>query len=179
MLVDVLRIVPGFDILTYRTGEREFGVRDVSDLHTSKIKLLIDGHTMDWPFGSTFTTHFSDLVVENAKKIEIIRVPGFVEMFTKNNPSRLGNSDLDPEKINTFEFNMGYNFTKDIRTNITYFYNRIRDNIVLGPKTLVEPQLFINSGGSRIHGIEAEIWADFGGDNYAYANYTYQDGEDT
>ncbi len=107
------------------------------------------------------------------------RAPGYVEMFTKNNVSRFGNSNLDPEKINTFEINMGYNFTKSIRTNITYFYNRIRDNIVLGPKTPGEPQQFMNSGGSRIHGVEAEIWADFGGDNYAYANYTYQDGEDT
>ncbi len=107
------------------------------------------------------------------------RAPSYVEMFTANNPSRLGNSDLDPEKINTFEFNLGYNFTKDIRANITYFYNRLRDNIVLGPKTPGEPQQHINSGGSRIHGVEAEIWADFGGDNYAYANYTYQDAEDT
>jgi iron complex outermembrane receptor protein len=105
------------------------------------------------------------------------RAPNFNEMFFINNPSTLGNPNLDPEKINTFEVGLGYNFTKHIRGNINYFFNRIRDRIIL--PEIPGADLFINSGGARIKGVEAELKADFGNDNYAFANYTFQDAEET
>ena len=61
------------------------------------------------------------------------RAPNFAEMFTTNNPVLLGDPNLDPEKINTYEIGLGYNFSKHIRGNINYFYNRIRDRIVRAP----------------------------------------------
>jgi iron complex outermembrane receptor protein len=97
-------------------------------------------------------------------------------LFLINNPSTIGNPNLDPEKINTFEVGLGYNFTRHIRGNINYFFNRIRDRIVLGGGS---PKQFQNSGGARIMGVEAELKADFGNDNYAYANYTFQKAEET
>lgn len=105
------------------------------------------------------------------------RAPAFLEMFAINNPIRIGNPDLDPEKVNTFEAGLGYNFSKHIRGNINYFYNRIRDRIVIDK--LTSPTQYQNVGGARVMGVEAEIKADFGNDNYLYANYTYQDAEDT
>jgi iron complex outermembrane receptor protein len=105
------------------------------------------------------------------------RAPNFQEMFTINNPVRTGDPNLDPEKINTFEVGLGYNFTRHISGNINYFYNRIRDRIVLD--TEQSPDKFTNSAGARILGVEAEVKADFGKDNYAYANYTFQDAEET
>jgi outer membrane receptor for ferrienterochelin and colicins len=107
------------------------------------------------------------------------RAPNFQEMFLVNNPILIGNPNLDPEKINTFEAGLGYNFTRRIKGNINFFYNRIRDRIVLGPLIPGRPQQFENSGGARAKGIEAEIRADFGKDSYAYANYTFQDAEET
>ncbi|MEE9214982.1 MAG: TonB-dependent receptor [Thermodesulfobacteriota bacterium] len=104
------------------------------------------------------------------------RAPNFAEMFLMNNPSTIGNPSLDPEKINTFEVGLGYNFTEHIRGNINYFFNRIRDRIALDAGS---PKQFQNSGGLRVKGVEAEIKADFGSDNYAYANYTFQDAEET
>jgi iron complex outermembrane receptor protein len=104
------------------------------------------------------------------------RAPNFNELFLINNPSTIGNPNLDPEKINTFEVGLGYNFTRHIRGNINYFFNRIRDRIVLGGGS---PKQFQNSGGARIMGVEAELKADFGNDNYAYANYTFQKAEET
>ncbi|MFQ5787583.1 MAG: TonB-dependent receptor domain-containing protein, partial [Thermodesulfobacteriota bacterium] len=71
---------------------------------------------------------------------------------------------------------VGYNFNKHIIGNINYFFSRIRDRITLIEAT---PQQFENSGGIRTKGIEAEIRADFGKDNYAYANYTFQDADET
>jgi iron complex outermembrane receptor protein len=104
------------------------------------------------------------------------RAPNFNEMFFINNPVLIGNSSLDPEKINTFEVGLGYNFTEHIRGNVNYFYNRIRDRIQLDSQS---PAQFQNIGGARILGVEAELKADWGNDNYAFANYTYQDPEES
>ena len=56
----------------------------------------------------------------------------------------------------------------------------------MGLRTLVDvlgtapsPDKFINRGGARTIGVEAEIKADFGSDNYAYVNYTFQKAADT
>jgi len=104
------------------------------------------------------------------------RAPNFNELFFINNPLVIGNPNLDPEKINTYEVGIGYNFTEHIRGNINYFFNRIRDRIQLDSQSPAEYQ---NMGGARIKGIEAELKADWGNDNYAYANYTFQDAEET
>ncbi len=105
------------------------------------------------------------------------RAPTFQELFITNNPVVLGDPSLDPEKINTFELGLGYNFSKHIRGNVNYFYNRIRDRIVLS--NIGNAQQFVNSGGVRVKGVEVELKADFGNNSYAYANYTFQDTEDT
>jgi len=104
------------------------------------------------------------------------RAPNFNEMFFVNNPVEIGNPNLDPEKINTFEIGLGYNFTEHIRGNINYFLNRIRDRIQLDSQPTPQYQ---NQGGARILGVEAELKADWGNDNYAFANYTFQDAEET
>ncbi|MCP4268361.1 MAG: TonB-dependent receptor, partial [Candidatus Brocadiaceae bacterium] len=104
------------------------------------------------------------------------RAPNFNEMFFVNNPVFTGNSGLDPEKINTFEVGLGHNFTEHIRGNVNYFFNRIRDRIKLDSQS---PAQYQNLGGARIQGIEAELKADWGNDNYAFANYTFQDAEET
>ncbi len=105
------------------------------------------------------------------------KAPSFQELFLVNNAQRVGDPNLDPEKINTFEFGLGYNFTRHIRGNINYFYNRIRDRIILD--TAQSPDKFVNSGGARALGVEAELKADFGNDNYVFANYTFQKAEET
>jgi outer membrane receptor for ferrienterochelin and colicins len=105
------------------------------------------------------------------------RAPNFEEMFLINNNVRIGDSNLDPEKINTFEVSLGYNFHRYLRGNINYFYNRIRDRIVVLEKSGADQ--FANSSGARIKGLEAELKADFGNDNFLFANYTFQDAEET
>ena len=104
------------------------------------------------------------------------RAPNFNELFFVNNPATVGNPNLDPEEINTFEAGLGYNFTDHIRGNLNYFYNRIRDRIQKDSQT---PSQDKNLGGARIKGIEAELKADWGNDNYAYTNYTFQNAEET
>jgi iron complex outermembrane receptor protein len=105
------------------------------------------------------------------------RAPNFQELFLTNNNQREGDPNLDPEKINTYEVGLGYNFTRQLRGNINYFFNRIRDRIILD--TAQSPDKFVNSSGARVLGVEAELKADFGNDNYAFANYTFQKAEET
>jgi len=105
------------------------------------------------------------------------RAPNFQELFITNNDQREGDPNLDPEKINTYEVGLGYNFTRQLRGNINYFYNRIRDRIILD--TASSPDKFKNSSGARALGVEAELKADLGNNNYAFANYTFQKAEET
>ena len=75
-LADVLEMVPGFDITMNKNGTREIGVRGILLLDSSKVKVLIDGHSINEPATGGATWLFDSLVVENAKRIEIIRGPG-------------------------------------------------------------------------------------------------------
>jgi len=134
-------------------------------------------------FGSTTNPRFGLIwrFVEDAQLkllfATAFRAPSFQELFLINNPVVIGNPSLDPEKVDTFEIGLGYNITEHIRCNVNYFYNRIRDRIFPVPGN--PPVQFGNTGGARINGVEAELKADFGNNNYFYANYTYQDAEET
>ncbi len=75
-LTDVLKIVPGFDIMMNENGILEIGVRGVLETNSKKVKLLIDGHSVNEPGSGGASFYFYDLAVESAKKIEIIRGPG-------------------------------------------------------------------------------------------------------
>ena len=75
-LMDVLKIVPGFDISLEANGVKEIAARGILDDISYKVKLLIDGHSVNTPWNGGAMWSFYDLVVGNAKKIEIIRGPG-------------------------------------------------------------------------------------------------------
>ncbi len=75
-LSDALKTVPGFDIHMDNNGEMEFIARGVLDFDSNKVKVLIDGHSINEPGSGGASFNFFDLVVENIKRIEIIRGPG-------------------------------------------------------------------------------------------------------
>ena len=75
-LPEVLRTVPGFDIIKEGTfGRIMSGVRGISN-SDNKIKVLIDGHSLNMPYNGGTEYFFDDLLLKNVKKIEIIRGPG-------------------------------------------------------------------------------------------------------
>ncbi len=75
-LKDVLRTVPGFGPRK-RAVVQTVTVRGVSTPTTEKILLLIDGHRMNTPYDGSALRFFSDdLMVENIKRVEVIRGPG-------------------------------------------------------------------------------------------------------
>jgi outer membrane receptor for ferrienterochelin and colicin len=107
------------------------------------------------------------------------RAPSFAELYHANNPSVIGNEDLKPEKIKTYEIALEHRFFDRYVLRLNYFHNNISDLIVTGPQPApLTPAQYINQGKAKVEGIEAELKADFGADCYAFVNYSYQDPRD-
>ena len=106
------------------------------------------------------------------------RAPNFIEMFATNQPAILGNEDLNPETIRTYEVGLNYKFNKYVTGNINYFYNDIRDIIDLQAfETTQDTTRFDNVFDAYIQGIEAEAKFNISEKINAFMNYTYLDAE--
>ncbi len=110
---------------------------------------------------------------------EAFRAPSFLEMFTTNQPAIQGNEDLDPETIRTYELGLSYKFNKHVSSSVNYFFNDVKDLIVL--RTVESAQntsRYENFGDARIQGVEMETKVDITKGNYVFMNYTFQSPED-
>ncbi len=113
---------------------------------------------------------------------EAFRAPSFAEMYAiyqKNSIVR-GNKDLDPETVRSYEIGLSYKFNKYVLSNVNYFYNDIKDLIVL--RSTFEDTTRIlsyeNFGDAHVQGIEMETRVNIVKDNYVFMNYTFQNPED-
>jgi len=103
------------------------------------------------------------------------RAPNFKDLYQTNNPSYVGNPDVKPEKIKTYEAGIEHRFLEKYTARLNYFYNDIEDLIGQGKKpSPTEPGMQENKGGANVDGIEAELLFDFGSDTYGHFNYSYQ-----
>ncbi len=85
------------------------------------------------------------------------RAPSFAELFIINNPVSLGNEELDPETINTFEVAFDYRPTFDLRTGLNVYYYEIDDSIQYRVERGVEDaRKAENTGGQTGYGFELE-----------------------
>ena len=108
---------------------------------------------------------------------QAFRAPTFTELYSINNPTIMGNPDLAPEKIRTYEASVGYTYAERFRIVLNYFYNDIDDLIVRDPSTL--PATFANIGRAEIKGVEAVLTGKYSGDNYWKVSYVWQDPRDS
>jgi len=101
------------------------------------------------------------------------RAPNFSELYSQNNPYVVGNPDLDPETVDTYEISFGAEITDVLKGRVTGFRNEIKDSINQVP---VEGTfVFQNAEELRSQGVEVEAQYDFGKGIYVAANSTYQD----
>jgi len=100
------------------------------------------------------------------------RAPSFVEMYSANNPSIIGNPNVHPEKMDTVE--SGLSWHDGIwRLDGNAFYSRFHQRI-----TRVAPSpVTVNVGRTDMEGLEIELRADVQKDMYGAISYTYQQGE--
>jgi outer membrane cobalamin receptor len=106
------------------------------------------------------------------------RAPNNNELYSINNPAVVGNPDLKPETIETYEASIEIPFLRYFNINTSYFHNVI-DDIIRLDHSQPSPYPFVNATGeSTVDGIETELKCNFGKNRYGYLNASYQDSED-
>jgi len=80
------------------------------------------------------------------------RAPSFAELYTINNPVALGNPNLTPETINTYEIAWAYQITPEVHTGLNLFHYDINDLItfVRDPVGTTTAQNFSNQTGNGL-----------------------------
>lgn len=83
------------------------------------------------------------------------RAPAFAELNAQNNPVGLGNTNLDPETIDTIELVLDYRPTVDIRLASNFFYYKI-DGLIELVNDVGGTKRFQNFRDQKAHGVELE-----------------------
>ncbi len=103
------------------------------------------------------------------------RAPSFAEQYNINNPVALGNPNLKPETINSFELAFDYRPTPALRTGLNLFRYKMNDIIRFvadpAPATSATAQ---NSGSQTGYGLEAEFTWDATRSFQLRGNYAFQ-----
>ena len=100
------------------------------------------------------------------------RAPSFAEQFNINNPVAVGNPDLDPEVIDTYEIAFDYAASEDLRIGFNAFYYEMQDIIRFNPTRAN------NTGEQTGHGVELEVKWKATRHLSINGNYAYQSSED-
>lgn len=103
------------------------------------------------------------------------RPPSFAEQFNINNPFAVGNSNLYPETINTYELAFNYQPTGTLQTNLSLFRYKMSDILRFvadpPPATTRTAQ---NSGSQTGYGLEWEVKWDVTKKLRLSGNYAFQ-----
>jgi len=100
---------------------------------------------------------------------QAFRAPTFAELYNKNNPTLVGNSNLKPERVKTLELNIQNTDIPTLTASLTFFKSTIDNIITTANKT------YINQGKTTSTGIEAELKKELNRGSYILANYTFQE----
>ncbi len=100
------------------------------------------------------------------------RAPSIAELFAKANPVALGNSDLNPETIDTYELALSHQVNRQWLYSVNLFYYSIDDYIDFVPST--GGNVAQNTGERSAQGGEFELQYDPTADLRILANYAYQ-----
>ncbi len=108
---------------------------------------------------------------------ESFRAPTFDELYSTNNPASIGNEDLKPEEMQSYEVSLGYNPFKGPAVSATGFYNNFTDKIELVPTGAPGMLEFQNTSDATIYGLELEGQYRIKSIEL-YGNYSWQHPED-
>ncbi|WLQ15601.1 TonB-dependent receptor [Hahella aquimaris] len=103
------------------------------------------------------------------------RAPSFEELFVISNPFSLGNPDLKPETIDTYELAFTHYLSKEVEYSMNFFYYRIKDFITFAPLNDGTPRSQAKNVGRRKgYGTELEVKVNPSDKWTLTANYAYQ-----
>ncbi len=108
------------------------------------------------------------------------RAPSFYELYSRNNPAFVGNPDLEPEVVDTYEMSVGADLSESFSARATGFLNNFQDSVEavnqLDASGFTQ-RVFQNKSKIRTQGVDVELKYDFGKGTYMGMNYTLQDAE--
>lgn len=134
-------------------------------------------------FGSTYNPRLA-LVWQESEDLTLkamygraFRAPTFGELYLENNPAFVGNPNLDPETIDTYELALNYRGKVHSRVNI--FYYKAKDLIDYVQDTAAPtPSTAQNAKSQTGYGLELEFEYALNDSVSLRANYAYQHSED-
>ncbi len=85
------------------------------------------------------------------------RSPSLQESYNINNPVGLGNPNLKPETIKTWELAFDYLFLENLHGEINFFHYDIKDKILLESNANAGTATFSNIGAQTGDGVELEL----------------------
>jgi iron complex outermembrane receptor protein len=106
------------------------------------------------------------------------RAPSFAELLVTNNPGFLGNPNLSPEVIDTYEISYSIKTGQSMSLNINAFYYQIDDFITFTPDAGSSSSTAQNVGKREGHGLEVESSVDLSEKIRLKANYSYVKAKD-
>ncbi|MDH5297774.1 MAG: TonB-dependent receptor [Desulfobulbaceae bacterium] len=106
------------------------------------------------------------------------RAPSSNELYVRNNPSNLGNPSLEPETIQTGEFVLDYQPTKQLRLVCNTFYYEIKDLIELVQDPGTTTKTSQNNKNQKGYGFEMEADWEITPKIRLKAAYAYQRAKD-
>ena len=104
------------------------------------------------------------------------RAPSFNEMFLINNPSALGNPDVQPEEIDTWEVALEYKPSFDVRLAVNIYQYKAVDLIDKAPS--LEGLKTANIRDQNGFGLESEMEWKINDGILLYVNYSWHNSED-
>ncbi|GLX79734.1 hypothetical protein tinsulaeT_30740 [Thalassotalea insulae] len=103
------------------------------------------------------------------------RAPSFAETNAINNPILLGNPELDPEKLTSFELAFDYRFSEQLSFNLNLFHYDWRDIIKFTADVDSNTKSAKNVGSQDGRGLEFESHWQLNSDFQLEFNYAWQD----
>lgn len=110
---------------------------------------------------------------------QAFRAPNFQELYNIYNPVVVGNPNLKPERIKTYEAGLAWRFSRLFAANVNYFYSTINDQIGWEPSTTPgTAAVNVNLSKSETQGVEFGANGAYGPDLYWKLSYSWQDPRD-
>tara|TARA_R110002049_G_scaffold48996_4_gene140659 strand:- start:1584 stop:3734 length:2151 start_codon:yes stop_codon:yes gene_type:complete len=101
------------------------------------------------------------------------RAPTINELFVASNPVNLGDEDLNPEEIDTYELALSQQVSPKLRYSVNIFHYEVEGLISLVDIANNQKQ-WQNSGDFKGNGLEFELDYEFSKQHRILANYAYQ-----
>lgn len=154
-------------------------LQDIWDIIPS-LRLIAGARYDDYSdFGSTFNPRAS-ITWEVKQDYNLVfahgsafRAPTFGELYNINNPSIIGNPEVQPEEIDTQEISLNFAPNPRMQGRVTWFRNAISD--LIAPRASNNAvNVSDNVGSIDTQGLELELNARLQNGSYFTFNHTYQ-----